>query len=101
MPKFARGAPTAASGAKSRAIARRSSSRPSSGIHCSEHVFSSLGRVFSSTIEALGTGPSGAPTYESRLQFVDPRHFETTPRHFQGTAAHFIDDRRFHSVMKR
>jgi hypothetical protein len=41
-------------------------------MHYDEHVFSSLARVLSSTVEALGTGPSGAPTYESRLQFVDP-----------------------------
>ena|ERR1044071_5604221 len=40
-------------------------------MHYDEHVFSSLARVLSSTVEALGTGPSGAPTYESRLQF-DP-----------------------------
>jgi len=41
-------------------------------MHYGEHVFSSLARVLSSAIEALGTGPSGAATYESRLQFVDP-----------------------------
>ena len=40
-------------------------------MHHGEHVFSSLARVLSSCVEALGTGPKGAPTYESRLQFVD------------------------------
>ncbi len=41
-------------------------------MHHGELVFSSLARVLYSTIDALGTGPSGSPTYESRLQFVDP-----------------------------
>ena len=40
-------------------------------MHHGDRVFSSLTRVLSSTITALGTGPSGSPTYESRLQFVD------------------------------
>ena len=40
-------------------------------MHYGERVFSSLARVLSSSVEALGTGPSGAPTYESRLQFTD------------------------------
>lgn len=41
-------------------------------MHHGERVFSSLARVLSSSIEALGNGPSGAATYASRLQFVDP-----------------------------
>ena len=40
-------------------------------MHYGERVFSSLARVLSSSVEALGTGPSGAPTYESRLHFTD------------------------------
>jgi hypothetical protein len=40
-------------------------------MHHGDRVFSSLARVLASAVEALGTGPSGAPTYESRLQFVD------------------------------
>jgi len=45
-------------------------------MHHGEHVFSSLARVLSSAVAALGTGPSGTPTYESRLQFVDAGHDE-------------------------
>ena len=40
-------------------------------MHHGDRIFSSLTRVLSCTVEALGTGPAGAPTYESRLQFVD------------------------------
>src|SRR4051812_7728350 len=40
-------------------------------MHYGERVFSSLARVLASWVEALGTGPAGAPTYESRLQFTD------------------------------
>jgi hypothetical protein len=43
-------------------------------MHHGDRVFSSLARVLASAVEALGTGPSGAPTYESRLQFVDTSH---------------------------
>jgi len=40
-------------------------------VHHGHLVFSTMARVLSSTVEALGTGPSGAATYESRLQFAD------------------------------
>jgi hypothetical protein len=40
-------------------------------MHHGTRIFSSLARVLSSSVEALGAGPSGAPTYGSRLQFVD------------------------------
>ena len=40
-------------------------------MHHGARVISSLARVLSSAVAALGTGPSGAPTYESRLQFAD------------------------------
>ncbi len=40
-------------------------------MHHGDNLFSSLTRVLSCAVEALGTGPAGAPTYESRLQFVD------------------------------
>jgi hypothetical protein len=40
-------------------------------MHYGARIFSSLARVLSSSVEALGAGPSGAPTYASRLQFVD------------------------------
>jgi hypothetical protein len=40
-------------------------------MHHGDRVFSSNARVLASWVEALGTGPAGAPTYESRLQFVD------------------------------
>lgn len=40
-------------------------------MHYGEHVFSSLCRVLASRVDALGTGPAGAATYESRVQFVD------------------------------
>jgi len=40
-------------------------------MHYGTRIFSSLARVLSSSVEALGAGPSGAPTYASRLQFVD------------------------------
>jgi len=40
-------------------------------MHFGERVFSSLARVLACWVEALGTGPAGAPTYESRLQFVE------------------------------
>lgn len=40
-------------------------------MHHGARVFTSLVRVLSSEIAALGAGPAGAPTYESRLQFAD------------------------------
>ncbi|HEV2720056.1 MAG TPA: PilZ domain-containing protein [Thermoanaerobaculia bacterium] len=45
-------------------------------MHHDQLVFSTLARVLSSTVEALGSGPSGAATYESRVQFVDIGHAE-------------------------
>lgn len=47
-------------------------------MHYGDRVFSSLARVLASWVEALGTGPAGAPTYESRLQFVDVAEAEKT-----------------------
>lgn len=40
-------------------------------MHYGERVFSSLARVLACWVEALSAGPAGAPTYESRLQFVE------------------------------
>jgi len=40
-------------------------------MHYGDYVFSANARVLASWVEALGTGPAGAPTYESRLQFVE------------------------------
>lgn len=45
-------------------------------MHHGQLVFSTMARVLSSTVEALGIGPSGAATYESRVQFVDVGHDE-------------------------
>jgi len=36
-----------------------------------ERVFSSMARVLASSVQALGSGPGGALTYKSRLQFID------------------------------
>jgi hypothetical protein len=40
-------------------------------MHLGELTFRSPARVLASSVAALGSGPGGAPTYESRVQFVD------------------------------
>src|SRR6266568_1838832 len=40
-------------------------------MHHGELTFCSNARVLASSVAALGSGPGGAPTYESRVQFAD------------------------------